>query len=1015
MKLEFLTLFTESFRTTSFTKIKILHPWVVCIPKRILPIIILTSLFMCTVSAQISLSDGSRLQSEFNLSGQQNKTVLYFDNKDHEVVKRAGRLFAEDIQRVTGKLPATVSSEARLAENSVIIGTIGSSGLIDKLIREGKIEVSGLKGKWESYLVQLVANPVRGVKKALVIAGSDRRGTAYGVFSLSEAIGVSPWYWWADAPVERRSQLNLKVETTVSNEPSVKYRGIYVNDEDWGLLRWAKRTFDVKQGNIGPKTYAKVFELLLRLKANYLCPAMHEASTAFNKIPENKLLADSFAIVMGSVHAEPLLFNNASEWDKKTMGEWDYLTNKDGINKVLKERVKSNAKYENVYTLALRGIHDKAMSVNSSIKDRVKVLGDALLDQRRILTDVIGKPANQIPQAFTPYKEVLDIYSNGLELPDDVTIVWPDDNYGYLKRLSNAAERKRSGRSGVYYHASYLGKPHDYLWISSTPPALMYEELRKAYDTSADRLWLLNVGDIKSCEFPFSLFMDMAYNINKFDYAMISKYHAAWLSNLFGKQHYDQLLDVTTSYYQLAFARKPEAMGWGYEWNTNKNDRERTTDTDFSFSNYKEAESRLKEYDRIGNAVTSLMGKLKDNQKPSFYQLLYYPVKGAELMNKMHLTAQKNRWYARQQRAATNLLKDEVKVYYDSLQVITKGYNSLLNGKWNHMMSMVQGVTASYFELPRLDSVVLSGPAALNVLAEGEDVLKGVRSFHALPSFNTYNRPSYYIDIYNTGKDPLKWSLKPSDSWIVVNTKSGSTTTEERIWVSVDWKKVPRGEKVAGSVTITAGNKKEEVLVSVFNPVAPSLADVNGLFIEDNGYISINATGFHKKVENEDIKMRIVPGLGYEGASVQLGDPTAPFQNPMSSTVPSLEYNFYTFQAGSVDVYTYALPTFPVSTDRALGHETSGGETKYGVCIDDGPVSQPSTSAMEYSQVWSENVLRNSAVKKSVLHINRPGKHTLKILCGDPGVVISKVVLDFGGMKRSYLGPPATKAVSLSN
>lgn len=980
---------------------------------KVLLITVLTGLVIHTAHAQVTLSIGAG-KSDFNLAGPQNTATLYFDNKDYEVVKKVTSLFAEDIHRVTGRLPAIVSSEARLSENCVILGTLGKNPLIDKLAHEGKIQTDGLKGKWESYLIQMVANPAPGVKKALVIAGSDRRGTAYGIFTVSEAIGVSPWYWWADAPIVKRTHLDLSVKTILSQEPSVKYRGIYINDEDWGLLPWAKRTFDVKQGNIGPKTYAKVFELLLRLKANYLCPAMHEASTAFNQIPENKFLADSFAIVMGSVHAEPLLFNNASEWNKKTMGEWDYLTNKEGIKKVLRERVKSNAAFENVYTLALRGIHDKEMSVNSSIQDRVKVLSEALLDQRKILTDVIGKPANRIPQAFTPYKEVLDIYSNGMQLPDDVTIVWPDDNYGYLKRLSNASERKRSGRSGVYYHASYLGKPHDYLWLSSTPPALMYEELRKAYDSSADRLWLLNVGDIKSCEFPFSLFMAMAYDINQFHYDTISKYHADWLSKLFGKQYYDQLLDITTAYYSLAFARKPEAMGWGYEWNTNKNPRERTTDTDFSFSNYGEADSRLKEYDRIGATVKSLMDKLNDNEKSSFYQLLYYPVKGAELMNKMHLTAQKNHWYARQQRAATNQLKDQVKVYYDSLQVITRGYNSLLNGKWNQVMSMVQGVTASYFELPKLDSVTLQGPAQLNVIAEGEDVLKGLRSFHSLPSFNRYNRQTYYIDIYNTGKDALKWKVKPSDNWIVVGAKGGVTSTEDRVWVSIDWNKVPKGDKVAGVLTIAAGGRKEQVLVSVFNPVSPSLAEVDSLFVEDNGYISINAAGFHNKRENEDIKMRVIPGLGYEGASVQLGDPTAPFQNPMSSTVPSLEYDFYTFQAGSVDVYTYALPTFPLSTDRSLAHETSNGETKYGVCIDDGAVAQPSTSSTEYSQDWSENVLRNSAVKKSVLHIDKPGKHTIKILCGDPGLVISKIVLDFGGMKRSYLGPPATKKVSVS-
>ncbi len=967
------------------------------------------SLFVQGAFSQVTLSAGSSGENEVEIAGSKSRAVFYYDNNDFEVVKKTAHLFAGDVYTVTGKQVPITSSKTALAENSVIIGTLGRNELIDQWVREGKLQVGELKGKWESFLIQVVRNPVPGVKKAMVIAGSDRRGTAYGVFSVSEIIGVSPWYWWADAPVTKRAELNLKAERMISREPSVKYRGIFINDEDWGLLRWAKRTFDVKQNNIGPKTYAKVFELLLRLRANYLCPAMHEASTAFNKIPGNKLVADSFAIVMGSVHCEPLLFNNASEWDKKTMGEWDYMTNKEGINKALKERVRNNAPFENVYTLALRGLHDRAMSGGNSMKDRVKVLSDALRDQRQILTDVIDKPAGQIPQAFTPYKEVLDIYSNGLDLPDDVTIVWPDDNYGYLKRLSGAEEQKRSGRSGVYYHASYLGKPHDYLWLSSTSPALMYEELRKAYDTTADRLWLLNVGDIKSCEFPADLFLGMAYDIDKFSYDNISQYHASWLSRLFGKQYYDQLLDITTTYYRLAFSRKPEFMGWGYEWNTNKNGRERTTDTDFSFANYKEADSRLEEYDRISAAAKKLMDGMKDDQKASFYQLVWYPVTGAGLMNKMHLTAQKNRWYALQQRAATNQLKDKVKVYYDSLQVITKGYNALLNGKWNHIMSMVQGVTASYFELPRLDSIVLSGPAVLNIQAEGEDVLKGAGSFHSLPSFNTYNRQSYYIDIYNTGKNMLKWDVKTSDDWIIVSRKSGTTAAENRLWVSVDWKKVPRGERVAGSVELSDGSKKERVLISVFNPASPALADVNGLFIEDNGVIAMDAAGFHNKRENGHIKMKIIPGLGYEGSSVQLGDPTAPEQNPAGSTAPCLEYDFYTFHSGSVDVYTYALPTFPLSADRSLAHESSGAETKYGVCIDDGPVLQPTTSANEYSQVWSENVLRNCAVKKSVLHINKPGKHTLKILCGDPGLVISKIVLDIGGMKRSYLGPRVTK------
>lgn len=558
--------------------------------------------------AQVTLGGGTPKAARFHLVQGGKCAGLYYDNQDFEVVKKTARLFRDDVQAVSGwAIEVAEVAGQKMQRNSIIVGTLGHNALIDQLVAKKKLDVSPVRGRWESYLIEVVRNPFPGVAKALVIVGSDRRGTAYGLLSVSEAIGVSPWYWWADAPIPQKKELCLRVDRYVSREPAVKYRGIFINDEDWGLLRWAKNTFEKDRGNIGPRTYAKVCELLLRLKANYLCPAMHEASTAFNRIPENKWVADSFAIVMGSVHCEPLLFNNASEWDKKTMGEWNYDTNKEGINRVLKQRVVDNSPYENVYTLALRGLHDKAMAGSSDMKQRVKMLGNALADQRQILIEVLGKPAHEIPQAFTPYKEVLDVYSAGLDLPGDVTIIWPDDNYGYMKRLSSPREQKRPGRSGVYYHASYLGKPHDYLWMNTTPPALMYEELRKAYDTTADRIWLLNAGDIKSCEFAVDLFLAMAYDIDAFDYDTVSTYHARWLSRMFGNRYYNDFLDISSAFFHLAFSRKPEFMGWGYQWTTNKHGKERNTDTDFSFTNYREAETRLEEYRRIGAATGRIL------------------------------------------------------------------------------------------------------------------------------------------------------------------------------------------------------------------------------------------------------------------------------------------------------------------------------------------------------------------------------------------------------------------------
>lgn len=541
--------------------------------------------------------------------------------------------------------------------------------------------------------------------------------------------------------------------------------------------------------------------------------------------------------------------------------------------------------------------------------------------------------------------------------------------------------------------------------------ALMYEELRKAYDTTADRIWLLNVGDIKSCEFSMNLFLAMAYDIDSFNYDNISLYQARWLSKMFGDHYYEEFVDITNTFFHQSFSRKPEFMGWGYQWATNRHGKERNTDTDFSFANYWEADLRLAAYDRIGAKVERILKELPEEQKAGFYQLLYYPVKGCELLNKMVLNGQKNRWYALQQRAAANVLKEQVKIYSDSLQMITEGYNSLLDGKWNHVMTTRQGFAASYFEIPKMETVRLSDVSSFGIWVEGEDVLKGVSSFHMLPMFSTYFRQSHFFDIFNKGKSSINWSIKVSEDWIQINKVEGSTTTEDRIWVSVDWTKVPVGERISGTIEVTAdGLRKENVYVSVFNPSSPTLAEMDTLFVEHNGCVSINAADYHRKVENDDIKIMTIPNLGFENASVQLGNPIAPMQKTGSSIVPRVEYDFYAFGKGSVDVYTYVLPTFTLSADKDYaGHEATNIETRYGVCIDDGPVMNPSTSSFEYAQIWYESALKNCRINKTTLHINKPGKHTVKVLCGDAGTVLQKIVLDFGGMKRSYLGPNPTR------
>lgn len=960
--------------------------------------------------AQVAVHEKSpETKYAFTLASPRQTAAILYDASDAAVVKRAAELFAADVEAVTGRRPQVTSATGETGP-AVIVGTVGGSALIRRLSEAGKIDTAPLEGAWERYLIQTVANPLPGIRKALVIAGSDRRGAAYGLFTLSELIGVSPWYWWADVPVKKHAALHVDAPPTYSQTPSVRYRGIFLNDEDWGLTPWASQTFEPERGNIGPRTYAKVCELLLRLKANYLAPAMHPVSTSFNQIPENKLVADTFAIVMGSTHCEPLLLNTASEWDTQTMGPWNYDKNKEGINRVLTQRVRENSPYENVYTLALRGLHDGAMSTTLPMHEKVRMLQQALLDQRQILAENIDRPVETVPQAFTPYKEVLEIYSNGLELPDDVTIVWPDDNYGYMKRLSGVREQRRTGRSGVYYHVSYLGVPHSYLWFSTTPPSLMYEELRKAYDTTADRLWLLNCGDLKGSEMQVSLFLDMAWDIGRFTADNVVTYPARWLAGIFGEAYYDRLEAMTREHLRLAFPRKPEYMGWGYHWNRFDHNCEQLTDTDFSFTNYDEAPRRLEAYRKLGARAEALLHEIGDEARPAFYQLVYYPLRGAELMNRMTLGGQRNRWYARQGRAATNAVRDEVQRCYDSLQVITRGYNSLLGGKWNHMMSMRQnydGVSA-YFNLPHLATHDAAGAPRLALQVAGEDVT-GARAFHALPAFDNYLRRTYPVEIYNRGCGTLAWTAHASEPWVVLSKSAGKTADEERITVGIDWEKAPSGNAVPAQIVFRAGEQSEKVLVSLFNPTAPSRAELRGIYVENNGCVSIPAAGCHRVRENDRIKITVVEDLGIEGPALQLGDPTAPLQIFRSRDVPCAEYDFYAFDAGSVDVYTYVLPTFPLHADRdfRIGENTNT-DTKYSVQIDDGALATPSSSHVEYSQVWFESVLRNCAVNKSTLHIDKPGRHTLRIRVGDPGIVLQKIVLDFGGMKRSYLGPQST-------
>ena len=606
---------------------------------------------------------------------------------DAPLVRKMAAVMSADIERVTGVAPDIDGNgidggkpRRQGKEGIVVLTTVEKAADVAP-----DVDVRGLKGRWEMY--RIVTKGDR-----MVIIGSDARGLAYGVLRVSEKIGVSPWYWWADVPVKRRGKLDVTINE-ISREPSVKYRGIFINDEDWGLKTWAAKTFEPDLGDIGPKTYDKVCELILRLKGNMLAPAMHTCTGAFYSHPESQRVAAEWGIMITTSHCEPLLFNNAapSEWTKDCDGEWNYLTNKETIWRKLDQRIADTRQYDNIYTMGMRGLHDEAMKGSTDPRVRARTLETVFADQREILARHKKRPIEDIPQIFVPYKETLDIYDAGLRVPDDITLVWPDDNYGYMKRVSNASERTRSGGAGVYYHLSYLGTPHDNLWIATTAPVLMYHELKKAYDAGARRYWLLNVGDIKPMEMEMQQFFDMAWNLDAFTIQSANTYQAEWLARTFAMKS-SQFQHILDSYYRLAWQRKPEFMGYEMEWDSEENNR--LHDSDLT---PEEREQRLAEYRKISDAVDKIERRLPTDFRPAFFEIIGYAVKSAYQINRKFLMAQENHETGRADAAS------EARAANDSILSLMARYNTQLGGKWNEMISQIPpGYTAKYHLMPEL-------------------------------------------------------------------------------------------------------------------------------------------------------------------------------------------------------------------------------------------------------------------------------------------------------------------------
>lgn len=930
----------------------------------------------------------------FEIYSANTHSFILYDKKEPALDSICAYLLAEDIFRVTNFKPQVITDFKKAKGNVIVIAGINSK-LAERFLVRKEVR-TGFENQWESYLFKTILNPNKKIKKAFIIAGTNPRGTAYGVFSISKKIGISPWYWWADVPVSKNKELVLNQQDYYSESPSVDYRGIFINDEDWGLQPWAAKTFEPETADIGPKTYAKIFELLLRLNANTIWPAMHPSTKAFFHYPNNAKMASLYNIVIGTSHAEPMLRNNVDEWNEKISGRFNYKTNKSKVYQYWESRVKEAKNIDAVFSIGMRGVHDSGMEGVKNNDEAVTVLNDLITDQRDLLTKYVNKNVTKVPQALTVYKEVLDLYKNGLNVPEDITLVWTDDNYGYIRALSNPEEQKRAGGGGVYYHASYWGRPHDYLWLSTTSPYLIREEMMKAYNLNNRKIWILNVGDIKPAEYTMQLFLDMAYGAGKFqnsDY--IATHQRLFYNDIFGEKYATNISKIKENYYQLAFERKPEYMGWSQTepvtpvFKTQYN----------ALANGDEIQQRINAYENIEQLVTNIDKQLPEELKSSFMQLVSYPVAASAEMNKKFLYRDKALTYAKQGRISAGKYSELAHQAYKNIETLTKNYNQLSNGKWEGIMNMKPR------ELP-----VFNDPAIELEFAESvepvdiavEDTLKALNGEPYLPTFYVGDNASYFIDIYLKKASNTAWKCSQLPSWIKLSHSSGnldiSESLEKRIYASIDWEAWKKAkEPSSGIFKILLNGQEKNIRINISNHYQ---SVPQNSFVEKNGVVVMYANHYSKNTPSENSKWEVLNGLGHSGFAMQ-STPLSSLSISSQKNAPVLEYELFTETiTDSAELSIAALPTHPLTTD---------GEVRIAVQWNTEAIQVINFKTEGRTDTWKNNVLTNKAIGKIKVPLTAKGKQSLKVYWVDAGVVLDYVVLNTKGKALAYKLSDETK------
>ncbi|KHL25055.1 hypothetical protein PK98_10460 [Croceibacterium mercuriale] len=872
----------------------------------------------------------------------------------------AATMLAGDLQSVTNQAAGTFTSIEDCGMTCVVIAA-KDSPLLAAVAQDTGLDAAQLGDQWEQYVrVALPSRTVAG-RTYLVIAGSDTRGAIWGTVDLTREMGVSAWEWWADVAPTRVDRLVVDGGSRLSKAPSVQYRGIFLNDEDWGLQPWAARTFEAEVGDIGPKTYGRIFQLMWRLKANLIWPAMHDSTTPFYQIAGNADAARDHAIVVGTSHAEPMMRNNVREWDD-ARGEFNFFTNRAAMLDYWRDRAEEVRGFENIYSVGLRGKHDSAMEGAATPEIARDTMAEVIGLQRDLLAEAQGTPATQIPQALTLYKEVLDLYGMGLKVPEDVTLVWPENNYGYINQLPTPAEQARSGGSGVYYHISYWGRPHDYLWLATTHPALIREQLDRAWQMQARRIWVVNVGDIKPGEYLTQYFLDLAFDDDQLKLAPRAHLER-WMGEQFGAELGPEAAAILTRYYDLAFERRPEFMGF--------NQVEPTRPVligDYIRSGGAEAQQRIDVYAGLRAQAEALAARVPAERQDAFFQLVLYPVRGAASINERNLKLDLAALYTRQGRPVANQLSVEAQAAHVRIVSDTAQYNALGDGKWAGMMDLAPRRLPVFAE-PSYPQARFAERAGCAVDASELTFVQGRPAVHALT-------------IYGWGEDAA-WTLA-GQTGIVPGLASGRLAAgngyQQRVSVSYDGQ---AAAPVFGKVT--CGGKDLAIsgrIVTATGPDAPVEIERTITLVRPEG-------------GEPSPDWEWIDGLGSSGRALRSRLALASREGPAGTA--ALGYRFETGAAGDAVLHVVGLPVHPLTSANGL---------RLAVQVDDQPLVVLDFETHGRSDEWKRNVLSNSARRTIALPHLAPGLHSIRVHALDPGFLLDRLEVRLDGAPDRYGAPP---------